>query len=93
MEDIVYTVKTAIHDEINVPYEEIDEDYHLNFQLEMDSMAQLEVLARVQEELGIEIPEVDLPPEKDYFWFVGTSVYHLQLLARQQQRYEEDDAD
>ncbi|CEL91775.1 unnamed protein product [Vitrella brassicaformis CCMP3155] len=84
--DIVITVKEVLADVSCKSVDEISEEDHINFDLMLDSVGQVEALARVEEELDITIPEDDY--ESSNFYFVRSAIEYLVARAKEEGRLD-----
>ncbi|MGM0461229.1 MAG: acyl carrier protein [Fibrobacterota bacterium] len=61
IKDAIRELIVEIAEDMDIEEEEVKDDSHLVDDLELDSMALLEVLAGMEKEFGVKIPESDFP--------------------------------
>ncbi|ERP32185.1 acyl carrier protein [Chitinivibrio alkaliphilus] len=61
IKDAIRELIVEIAEDMDIDESEVQDDSHLVDDLELDSMALLEVLAGMEKEFGVKIPESDFP--------------------------------
>ncbi|MGM0443733.1 MAG: acyl carrier protein [Fibrobacterota bacterium] len=61
IKDAIRELIVEIAEDMDIEEDEVKDDSHLVEDLELDSMALLEVLAGMEKEFGVKIPESDFP--------------------------------